>query len=69
MTAIWARTVARLKPRTPGLCENGEIVFGRGVGCLGSRAEGLELLMTIRAADDLGNQPWELSNGHVFGRP
>lgn len=51
----------------PGLCEDGEIVFGRGVGGLGSRAEGLELLMTIRVADDLGNQPWELSNGHVSG--
>ena len=52
-----------------GFCQDAEILLGRGVGSLGSRAQSLELLMSVGTADDFGDQSWELLDGHVLVKP
>ncbi len=50
-----------------GVCKDGEVVLGRSVGPLGGRPKALELLMTVRSPDNLGNEPGELPDRHMLG--
>lgn len=42
-----------------------EVFLGRGVGPLGSGSKGLELVMSVCSADDLGDEPGEVLHRHV----
>ena len=47
-------------------CEDTEVLLGRGVGPLGSGSKGLELLVALGSADDLGDEPGVGLDRHVF---
>ena len=49
-----------------GFVEDGEVFLGRGVGSLGSGPKGLELLVALGSADDLGDEPGVGLDRHVF---
>ena len=48
------------------LAKNAEISLCRGIGPLGSRTNGFQLLIPIRPPDDLGNETRELLDGDML---
>jgi len=51
------------------LAKNTEISLCRGVGPLGSRTNGFQLLMPICPSDDLSKEPRELLDGYMLREP
>ena len=50
-----------------GFMKDTEILFGRGIGSLGSGTKGFDFLMAGCSPDDLGDEPGEFVDGHVLG--
>ena len=51
------------------LAKNTEISLCRGIGPLGSRTNGFQLLMPVRSPDDLGDETRELLDGDMLREP
>ena len=49
-------------------CEDTEVFLGRGISSLGSGTEGLELMIALGSADDLGDESGMGFHRHVFDK-
>ena len=50
-----------------GFVEDAEIFLGGRVGSFGSGTEGLDLLISIRPAQDFADEPGKITDGHMAG--
>ena len=52
-----------------GLTKNTEIGLCGGIGSLGGRPDGFQLLIPVCAPDDLGKETREFLDGYMLGKP